>query len=181
MADTDKPGGAPAAPSDDRFGRAIDSVLVALSAAVLFVLMLLTVVDVLGRYLFNAPLPGGYEVTEIMMAALVFAALPAVTRREDHIVIDLLDFVVPRGAVRPRQVIVNLLCASVTGVWAWRTWTLGDRLLGYGDVTEYLHIPIAPICYFIAVMSGLTTVVFLYLVWRHATGRARIKSAMSLS
>jgi TRAP-type C4-dicarboxylate transport system permease small subunit len=107
--------------------------------------------------------------------------MPAVTRREDHIVIDLLDFLVPKPLVRPRQVIVNLLCAVLAGLWGWRTWTLGDRLLGYNEVTEYLQIPLAPICYFIAVASGMTTVVFVYLAWRYATGRARIKTAMSLS
>lgn len=181
MSETEQPAAAASPAPGDRLGRAIDGVLVALSAAVLFLLMLLTVVDVLGRYLFNAPLPGGYEMTEIMMAALVFAALPVVTRREDHIVIDLLDFLVPRSAIMPRQIVVNLLCGALTAMWCWRTWVLGDRYLGYGEVTEYLHIPLAPICYFISVMSGLTTLVFVYLAWLHATGRARSKTAMSLS
>ena len=181
MADADKPASAPAASNDDRFGRVVDDVLVALSATVLFVLMLLTVVDVLGRYFFNWPLPGGFELTEIIMAALVFTALPVVSRREDHIVIDLLDFLMPRWIVTPRQIVVNLLCAVMTALWSWRTWTLGDRLWGYGDVTEYLHIPIGPICFFISIMSGLTTLVFLSLVWLHATGRARIKTTMSIS
>ena len=181
MADADKPASAPAASNDDRIGRGVDDVLVALSATVLFVLMMLTVVDVLGRYFFNWPLPGGFELTEIIMAGLVFSALPVVSRREDHIVIDLLDFLMPRWIVTPRQVVVNLLCAVMTALWSWRTWTLGDRLWGYGDVTEYLHIPIGPICFFIAIMSGLTTLVFLYLAWLHATGRARIKTTMSLS
>lgn len=168
-------------PADDPVGRALDNVLGLLSATILFILMLLTTVDVLGRYLFNAPLPGGFEITELMMAALVFAAMPAVTRREDHIVIDLLDFMMPKWIVRPRQVIVYLLCAVLCALWAWRTWALGIRLGGYGEVTEYLHLPLSPICYFIAVMSGVTGIVFVYLAWRYAIGKARIKTAMSLS
>lgn len=175
------PDGAAGRADDDRVGRAFDDALGTLAAAILFVLMMLTTVDVAGRYLFNAPLPGGFEITELMMAALVFAAMPAVTRREDHIVIDLLDFLVPPSLVRTRQVIVNLLCAVLAGLWAWRTWTLGIRLDGYGEVTEYLQIPLAPICWFIAVMSGVTAAVFVYLAWRYAIGRARIKTAMSLS
>jgi len=168
-------------PAADPVGRWLESVLGTLSATILFVLMLLTTVDVLGRFLFNAPLPGGFEITELMMAALVFAAMPVVTRREDHIVIDLLDFMMPAWIVRPRQVIVNLLCAALCGLWAWRCWALGDRLAGYNEVTEYLHLPLYPICYFIAVLSGITGLVFIWLAWRYATGKARIKTAMSLS
>jgi TRAP-type C4-dicarboxylate transport system permease small subunit len=172
---------APPQPSDDPVGRVLDVTLGYLSAIILFILMLLTVVDVLGRFLLNAPLPGGFEITELMMAALVFAAMPAVTRREDHIVIDLLDFMMPTWIVRPRQVIVNLLCVVLCALWAWRTWVLGDRLAGYGEVTEYLHLPLAPICYFIGLMSGLTGLVFLWLAWRYATGQARIKTSMNIS
>jgi TRAP-type transport system small permease protein len=170
-----------ARPVDDPVGRVLDTVLGLLSAVILFILMLLTTVDVLGRYLFNAPLPGGFEITELMMAALVFAAMPAVTRREDHIVIDLLDFMMPKWIVRPRQVIVNLLCAGLCALWAWRTWALGVRLQGYNEVTEYLQLPLYPICFFIAFMSGVTCLVFVWLAWRYATGKARIKTAMSLS
>lgn len=178
MAETDKPATATDA---DRFGRVLDQILGGLSAIILFVLMMLTTVDVLGRYLFNAPLPGGYEITELMMAALVFAAMPVVTRRENHIVIDLLDFMMPSAIVRPRQVIVNLLCAALCALWSWRTWTLGVRLAGYNEVTEYLNLPLAPICYFISVMSGFVTLVFLSLAWRYAIGAARIKTSMNIS
>ena len=178
MAETDKPATATEA---DRFGRFLDQILGGLSAIILFVLMMLTTVDVIGRYLFNTPLPGGYEITELMMAALVFAAMPVVTRRENHIVIDLLDFMMPKAIVRPRQIIVNLLCAVLCALWCWRTWTLGVRLGGYNEVTEYLNLPLAPICYFISVMSGLVTLVFLHLAWRYAIGAARIKTSMNVS
>ena len=54
--------------------------LLGLGAAVLlFAMMVLTFVDVWGRYFFNSPVPGGFEVTELMMAALIFAGLPLAT------------------------------------------------------------------------------------------------------
>lgn len=167
--------------AEGRFGKALGLILGGLAAVILFILMMLTTVDVIGRYVFNSPLPGGFEVTELMMAALVFAALPAVTRREDHIVIDLLDFIVPRPLVIPRQIIVNLICAAVVGLWGWRTWLFGERLGGYGDVTEYLGLPLAPICYFIGALSFLTALIFLHIAWRYATGKARLKTGMNLS
>jgi TRAP-type C4-dicarboxylate transport system permease small subunit len=177
-----EPGGSPGAPAAGGwFERVLDTALGGLAAAVLFVLMLITVVDVVGRGVFNAPLPGGFELTELMMAALVFAALPAVTRRESHIVIDLLDFLTPRWLVAPRQVAVYILCALVLGLWSWRTWAWGDRMARYGDVTEFLKVPLAPVSYFISVLSAATGVVFLVLAWRYATGRAQLRTGMNVS
>jgi len=172
---------ASASASEDRFAHWCDTILGGLAAFVLFVLMLLTVVDVIGRGVFNAPLPGGFELTELMMAALVFSALPAVTLRENHIVIDLLDFMMPAWIVVPRQIVINIFCAGVLGLWAWRTWVWGDRMAGYGDVTEFLKIPLAPISYFISVLSAATGVILLVLAWRYATGQARLRTGMNLS
>ena len=45
----------------------------------LFCLMTLTCVDVIGRYFFSMPVTGGFELTEMMLAALIFVGLPLVT------------------------------------------------------------------------------------------------------
>ena len=42
------------------------------SATVLFLMMMITAVDVIGRYVFNKPLAGGFEITEMLLAALIF-------------------------------------------------------------------------------------------------------------
>ena len=48
----------------------LEIVLGCVSAVVLFLMMMVTAVDVIGRYLFNTPLAGGFELTEMMLAAL---------------------------------------------------------------------------------------------------------------
>ena len=48
----------PGAGGERRFDRAVQSALGALTAVVLFAMMALTCVDVVGRYLFNRPVPG---------------------------------------------------------------------------------------------------------------------------
>src|SRR3546814_8744945 len=62
--------------------------------------MVCTFVDVVGRYVFNSPLPGALELTEIMMASLIFTILPVVSARSDHITVDLL--VLPRSSMLRR-------------------------------------------------------------------------------
>ena len=50
-----------------------------LASVVLFLLMLITCIDVVGRYLFASPLPGATELTEVGLAIMVFAAIPVIT------------------------------------------------------------------------------------------------------
>ena len=60
----------------------IDAVLGMAASAILFVLMLVTFVDVVSRYLFNWPLRGAFEVTELMLLVLIFAGLPLVSHAD---------------------------------------------------------------------------------------------------
>lgn len=126
------------------------------AAAVLFVLMAMTCVDVAGRELASAPLPGATELTRLMLAALVFCALPVASWRDQHIVVDLLDSVFPQRLVPLRQLVVNLLAAVALAAVAVRSWHFADRSVEYGDVTEYLHLPVAPMVYLIAALAALT-------------------------
>lgn len=142
-----------------------------LAGAVLFFIMMLTVVDVVGRYLFNAPVAGGYEITQFAMAALIYAALPVVCFKESHVTIDLLDPLVPDAAVRPRQILINLVCAAILAIVAWSLWVLADRIAEYRDVTEYLRARRAPIIYYMSVLSGIGAIVFLANVVRYVRGR----------
>ena len=58
----------------------------------------------LGRYVLNKPLTGGFELTEMMLAALIFCGLPLVSQRREHIVIDTFDpLMSKRGQARPRR------------------------------------------------------------------------------
>jgi TRAP-type C4-dicarboxylate transport system permease small subunit len=74
--------------------------LEAIAAGLVAGLVLVTCTDVIGRYLFNAPLRGAFELTQILLSALVFVALPLVTGRGGHVEVDLLVSVMPRRMVR---------------------------------------------------------------------------------
>ena len=74
-----------------RFDIVLQRTLGVTSAVVLFAMMTITAVDVAGRYLFNRPIAGGFELTEILLAALIYCGLPLVSARREHIVIDTFD------------------------------------------------------------------------------------------
>ena len=147
-----------------------------LSAFVLFALMVMTCIDVFGREILNAPLDGATELTQLMMGVIVFAVLPVVSLREEHVTVDLLDKWFPRRLAPPRQVILNFLAAIMMAVVCWRVWVIGEFQMDYGDGTEFLRIPLGPVSYFIAIMSGITAVALFINTIRHITGKAEIRS-----
>ena len=150
--------------------------LITFAALVLAGVMMVSVVDVLGRYLLNRPLPGSSELTEILMAILIYAGLPVVSQRQAHITVDLLDPLTPKFVVPIRNVIVGLLSVLVVALIAWRLWAYADQIRISKDVTEYLKLPLAPFAYFMSVLAGITAVVELYRVARPIAGTAATTS-----
>ena len=62
----------------------------ALAGGLLLVgVMGMTVVSVLGRYLFNAPVPGDYEITELAIGIAAFAFFPYCHISNANIVVEL--------------------------------------------------------------------------------------------
>jgi len=126
------------------------------SSAVLFMLMALTCVDVVGRYLFNSPLHGGTELTEIGLAVMVFAAMPVVTWRGGHIVVDLLDRFLGSVLVKVLSLLAAVVISGSLYFLGLRIMALGERSIGRGVVTEFLGMPSGYVVMYIAIMSWAT-------------------------
>ncbi len=65
----------------------MDRVLVAVAA--LIVMMLLTTVSVIGRYLFNAPIPDDLVMSEFLMVFMVFLPLSAVQAAREYVFVTI--------------------------------------------------------------------------------------------
>jgi TRAP-type C4-dicarboxylate transport system permease small subunit len=139
-----------------RFDRAVVPALGLLAAALMFCLMLLTCVDVAGRYFFNRPVTGGFEVTEMLLAALIFAGLPLVTLRSEHVMVDLLDPVTPDWLFRIQHVLATLLGAVCTAYLAWRLALRAEELAARGEITSQLGFPIAWLAWAMSALMALT-------------------------
>jgi TRAP-type C4-dicarboxylate transport system permease small subunit len=83
------------------------------SALALFSIMWLTLVDVVGRKFFNHSIPGGLEVTEIMLVCVIFCALPLVSWRGEHVVFDTFDGFIPKPLQRVQVRLVHVFSAFV--------------------------------------------------------------------
>jgi len=139
----------------------LDRALGAAAAILLFSLMMLTTADVIGRYIFNWPLRGAFEITELLLLTLIFAGLPLASRADEHVTLDFIDMILSaRGRLLLRR-IVDFICGLLFLGLAYRVWIKADRIEGYGDTTEVLRIPVGPFVYFMAVMVAVTGIVHL--------------------
>lgn len=122
------------------------------AATALFSLMGLTLADVTGRKFFNNSIPGGLELTEILMVVVIFGALPLVSWRGEHVVFDSLDAFVPSWLKDIQLRAVHLVSAGVFGFLARLMAMRAQRFAEYGDTTVHLQLSIAPVAW---VMAGL--------------------------
>jgi TRAP-type C4-dicarboxylate transport system permease small subunit len=134
----------------------------------LFALMIVTMIDVTGRDLFDNPLPGAVEYTALGLGILVFGSLPLVTARQEHITIDIFDFLLGGRRKQIQQLWVNVLGVVITGFIAWRIFVKAEELAANGDRSINMQLPLAPVAYFMSVMSVAAALIMLMLAIHYA-------------
>ena len=137
-----------------------------LAASALFAIMLLTLMDVSGRKLLSASVPGSLEVTELLLVLVIFAGMPLVSMQGEHVVFDSLDPLLPPWLRRVQQAAVDLLCAGALVGLAWLMWVKAGQLGEYGETTSQLKMGLAPFVRVMSVLCGITAFVHLLLVLR---------------
>ena len=138
-----------------RFAQLLQRTLGYFAAAVLFLMMIVTAVDVVGRYFFNKPLAGGFEITEIGLALLIYCALPLVSARREHIVIDTFDVFMSPGVKTFLNRLSDVVCFIALSGVGYILFKRAVRVAEYGDTTHVLLLPLAPVVY---TMSGMIVV-----------------------
>lgn len=141
-----------------------------LGALVLFTMMILTVVDVVGRYFLNSPVPGSAEATELLLAVAVFAGIPIAALRGEHIRIDILEHFFGERVRAVQALIGGMLAALVMALVAWRLWLRAQELAGYDERSSHLGFPMAWLAGFLAFSALLAVVGFAVHAWRSRRG-----------
>lgn len=145
-----------------------------LAAIALFAIMTLTFFDVGGRKLLANSITGSLEMTELLMVVVIFASLPLVSLKGEHVVFDSLDGLLPRTARAVQRFLINLLCAAAMLALGWLMWRTGGEFLETGETTAQLHILKAPFIYGMGVLCALTGLIHLALaLWPGFDSSAR--------
>jgi TRAP-type C4-dicarboxylate transport system permease small subunit len=124
-------------------------------ALAMFGMMAVTFVDVVGRYLFNMPVPGASELVQLLMATVVAAGLPLVTHARQHVTVDLFSQAF-RGQMK---LIVDAsiigFSATVLGFVAVLLAQQGQALHSARASSIYLGLPTAPVAWMLAVTTAI--------------------------
>ena len=144
------------APEQSAWEKRFDAALGLAASVILFSLMLVTFVDVIGRYVFNHPLRGAFEGTELMLLVLIFAGLPLVSHADEHVTMDFIDHMTGPRARVVIAALAQFVCAATLIGLSWLIWLKAGKIAAYADTTDVLRIALAPFVYFMAAMIALS-------------------------
>ena len=137
----------------------IGSLFGLIGALIMLGLMIFTVMDVLLRRFFNAPIVGGFEITEMTLVVMAFLAIPFAAAERVNVRVDLIV-----GRLSPKKGVVLdaitcFLSLGITAVLVWCTLPQVAYIRRIGNMTDMLRIPIYP--FYIAVAFGLFLLFFI--------------------
>jgi TRAP-type transport system small permease protein len=120
----------------------------------------------------NKPITGAYELTAMLMGLLVYAALPLVTVRDEHVRagVMLMWTGAPLWLGRLMRELRRALSAVALGYLAWALLQYMFRMAETGDRAPYIEIPLAWVAGFGAVAMALSA-------WMALWARQRKESA----
>lgn len=146
------------------FVRRVTQALHYACASAIFAIVVVTVIDVFGRYILSKPLPGAAEIIQFAMALTIFTGLPLITKDREHIAVDLLGHL--RGwPRRVKQVVVDLVSLAVVGVIGSQLFVQARDYRNVGINTDVLGLPMAPLAFTMALLSCVAALVLLALLW----------------
>ncbi|MCF8050107.1 MAG: TRAP transporter small permease [Desulfobacterales bacterium] len=128
----------------DRLSAKMETGLNIIGVCFIMILMFFTAAEIVGRYLFNSPIPGYVEDTELMMAAIVFLGFGYAQRKGAHIRMDMVINKIrgrPYHFIHALSALFSLAAYAVICAASFKaTWEAYQM----GDVTEYLYTPTWP-------------------------------------
>jgi len=133
----------------------VTSVAAWAAGAVLVLLMLLTTADVAGRYFFDAPIGGVFDLTHFAVSAMVYLGLGYCGLRGGHVAIELLYDRLPPAGRRALDRATSLAGCVLFGVIAWRTAVQGVEVRDMGEASQMLEIPLFPLYCLVTFGSAL--------------------------
>lgn len=151
----DPPGNPLGAPWVDRLAASLavaGGVLASLAA-------LLVTVSVVGRWLFNSPIPADYEMVEVAIGIAVFAFLGQTQARGGHIAVDTFTLKLPARLNAAIDGVWDLVLAGFLGFFAWGLFTGGLAARTNGLTLIQIPWPVWPVYLLCSLLAALACVI----------------------
>jgi len=131
-----------------KLGR-FSAVLAYVGAFSLFVIMCLTTADVVGRYLFNRPITGVFELTEYLVLILIFSFIGYTQSQKSHVAVDLLMGKVSENIKALIDIGNHVACLILMILITWMGVEKAFELRAVGEASPNLQIPAYPFAFFL--------------------------------
>lgn len=137
-------------------------------------IMVIVVIDVAGRAIFNAPLHSGVEISELLLVSLVFLGLAAAQQQRQNFAIEIATRHLPTRMQTAIELIGYLVCLGIVILLAWPSSNQAiDAFVRNEQGFGIVAFPIWPARIILAVGLWLLAIQFLCDIYRLATGQPR--------
>jgi TRAP-type C4-dicarboxylate transport system permease small subunit len=148
----------------------IGSFLNTVGGVTLTVMMLLTVADVVLRYL-GKPLTGTYELMSMAGALVIGLTIAQTSLDGAHVNVDMLTLALPARSTTRRLLLLftRLVGLGIFILLAWALYLKGNDLYNTHEVSLTLQVPIYPVAYglsFCSLVEVLVLVALLFKDWK---------------
>jgi len=130
--------------------RGITGTLCYIATAMLAVLMLLGTSDVVGRYFFNSPIKGAFEISEILLAGTVFFGLAYTSSIQRHVQVDTFVILLPPRLRAAVGCVISFLSLLIFVLIGWQGTELAMTSWEQHRLIDVIYVPIAPFQLFVA-------------------------------
>ena len=151
----------------------LSSLLSYAGAAALFFMMCLTTADVVGRYIFNKPITGVFELTEYLVLILIFSFIGYTQSKSGHVSVDLLMPKLPAKLGAVIGLINHLVCLALMAAIVWMGIRKALELRSVGEASPNLGIPDYPFVFFLALGCLIMCFEYLRNIIEHLAGREK--------
>lgn len=134
-------------------------VLEALSAVLIFTMMVLTFADVIGRYVFIAPIFGAAEMIQFLLAMTIFSGLCLINAYDEHITVELFEPFLDRHIPVIRRFLVQAFSVMVMAIIAVQMIRFAWDSHAIGKITFVLEWPLSIVAGTVAVLSLVSLII----------------------
>ena len=138
----------------------VSKVMDVVGGVVLTLMMLITVTDVILRFV-GKPITGTYELVFLGGAVVIGCAIPQTSWQGGHVYVDFALEYFPKMLKKITVVFTRLLGMVFFIFLGWNLFVYGTSLYNKGEVSLTLHVPYYPVAYILGICAFVECLVLL--------------------
>lgn len=139
------------------FANLLNKVITICCEIILFIILVLMILDIILRYLFNASIPGGGELVPYLFTWLSFFGATVAVKSHEHLAVDIWSTKLSKKWKRVQSIAVNIFQAIFFIIVAYSGWIMTKHNMS--QLSPYFSIPYG-IVYFSVPSFGVVATIY---------------------